>query len=717
MSVFIRLVAAFLVLCSFSPGSVRGQGSDALLPAQNRLIHSETEFGPEHLNTAVALQGLAELYGREKKWEKAAPLLERALTIRTKTHGLNHPLVFRLQTTLAGFYLRMGRRSQGVELLERVLKLARDQFGDTHLETAQAQVDLAQAYGMDSNRVSEAVRLVTEALPVLHAELWRDHPRVSEALIIKAQSELLLGHLSAAEQSLSQALAIRESNFGSDHPKVAEVLLELGRLQGGMGNLKQAESRISRSLSIFRRLDGEQSLSYANSLEHLSELLVFQARYDEARPLLEQVVAIQEKVRGRDHPRLIKWINDLALVQMKQQRFVEAKKNFARSQALALRHFGSENIQIAFILGNISEINRIQGREREAEEQFDRSVRMAETVFSGDDLGLSNWLSSVAVTLHKSGNPDKAGQLFKRSLQLIERSFGPDHPQVRQVRQSLQALQVPLDPVGQSKNHSDLPVAPSTPPETLAGEEAVTDWNRPIQESEQAMVESLIRPPNLKTVVVVEPSQKPVDIEKPSGSAATGRLQEETVSAPVSRVESPNIDPSLEIMTLSVSDTEPPFVQPWIAADSLDAVARPGVRAEKSIAAAILAPSMEWPIDAESVQQAKERIGLSVAAMAKDRISNPQIIPDGSISAADKKSQSVIEVGCFLPVTKQPLKLMKQLELLDLPVYQRASIINRQIHSCLFIGPFFESDKQLAERIQRVSTELGLTSLSISTAE
>jgi hypothetical protein len=53
----------------------------------------EKALGPHHPNVATGLGNLATLYHDMGEHEKAEPLLERALTIREITLGLDHPLV------------------------------------------------------------------------------------------------------------------------------------------------------------------------------------------------------------------------------------------------------------------------------------------------------------------------------------------------------------------------------------------------------------------------------------------------------------------------------------------------------------------------------------------------------------------------------------------------------------------------------------------------
>ncbi|MBF0358765.1 MAG: tetratricopeptide repeat protein [Magnetococcales bacterium] len=446
MTFFYQLCRGLLLLCLFIALPINGFAVSAdnsnLVIAQERLIKVEKKFGPTHLNSAMALQAMAEHFIREKKFLQAIQMLERASAIRKVANGPNHPLVFNLYTTIAKLHINSGKLDEAVLLLESVVKSAQKRLGSKHIKTAQAKIEVANLYRFDRNKLEEAEKLVTEALPVLEAGLWSEHHQVADALNIMASAQLNLGKVQLAKTNWLRALQIRTANYGSDNTKVAEIMRNLGVAHVWLGEVEQGSELLKGSVEIFQN-NGSDDLQMVKSLEPLAELMVRNKQYGEVLPVMEQILAIREKLLGDNSPGLIKYINDIALVYMQTGVWQKAKDQFNRALLIAEKKFGKNHVQSAFIIGNLSEINRLGGDNVLAKKQLEQGVDIAKNFFKDDSLGLSSWLSSIGVTLHKSGNYEQASKLFQQSLAILETEYGANHPNVEKVRSTLKGLMAP----------------------------------------------------------------------------------------------------------------------------------------------------------------------------------------------------------------------------------------------------------------------------------
>ncbi len=708
--------------------------------AKSRLAAVEQKFGPDHLNTAMALQTMAEQLVRENDLINARPLLERALIIRKAAHGHEHPLVFQLEGALARLLLHLGERKRAVELLETVLTSSQKMFGDNHMKTAQARVDLAYVQRFDPDRQEEVVDLIQGALPVLESNLWDGHLRVAEALDILASADFSLGNLEEAEAGWQRALRIREDNYGSDHPKVAEVLRDLGRLQVSMRKIDVGEESLRRSVEIMQRSAGENAPSLADSMEPLAELLVLLKRFEEALPFFERILAIREEVAGVDSPRLIKPINDLALVHMELERFQEAKAAFRRAIAIADEKLGSDHIQMAFILGNLSEINQSLGDKVQAQEQFERSLEIADKFFAGDDLGLANWLSSIAATMHKSGRLQRAGELFNKSLALVTAEFGSDHPSVKQVERSLQALQVPIvqpEKLQQSaENKVDVPAEKSAGNGTgmtkADADSSVSangaDDNKPIQEISAVLLNSPATSTDgelSQSMIdkVVSDSLRALNSDRlrfamhevtesllgPSGS--DGDQAGQTVAAPpenkntgAGEAQAASVDQKVTASATAASQDG--SLKPAVDTAVQVATVEPEAMQVASVAADIVV-NAHPPINAEpKVNPSKGRKNLFAGGDAS--------AAKGEDSKKAGAKELMVSVGCFKPETFVPKRLMEQFDKMDLPHFSQATLINKKIHSCISVGPLMRPQEEVEKMMADIKKKLGIDKLDIT---
>ena len=89
----------------------------------------EKTLGPDHPNTAASLNNLAELYRAQGKHSGAEPIYHRALKIMEKTLGPDNPHVAASVNNLATLYQAQGKYAEAEPLLERALKISEQALG------------------------------------------------------------------------------------------------------------------------------------------------------------------------------------------------------------------------------------------------------------------------------------------------------------------------------------------------------------------------------------------------------------------------------------------------------------------------------------------------------------------------------------------------------------------------------------------------------------
>ena len=97
----------------------QGQYSKAIPIAKEVLAIFKKAFGPEHLDVALSLNNLAELYSSSGDYAKAEPLYLRALAIHEKALGQEHSNVAINLNNLALLYAAMGKFQTAHELHKR----------------------------------------------------------------------------------------------------------------------------------------------------------------------------------------------------------------------------------------------------------------------------------------------------------------------------------------------------------------------------------------------------------------------------------------------------------------------------------------------------------------------------------------------------------------------------------------------------------------------
>ena len=264
-----------------------------------------------------------------------------------------------------------GRFGEAISHGERLLALTKDQFGDTDVKHAAAQMLLAELY-REVGRFAEAEPLLRGALAIRELKLpprdadtgrsydalgrlYRERGRFSEALQhLEHARDILqkaldpnhldlartLHHLGTifsvlrryaeAESMHKSALRIAEKSLGKEAPLMGDILDGLGTVYQGTRRYGPAESMRKRALEMARRTFGSKHPMVGSRLANLAGLYLEQNRLAEAEPLFTRALAVWQESYGPKHPAVGLGFNNLAA-------FHFARRNWASSLAYTRR--------------------------------------------------------------------------------------------------------------------------------------------------------------------------------------------------------------------------------------------------------------------------------------------------------------------------------------------------------------------------------------------
>jgi len=241
----------------------KGKYREAVALAERALALREKALGPNHPDVATNLNNLAEVYRVQGAYGKAEPLLVRATDIREKALGPSHPDIAQSLNDLAELYLAQGAYNKAEPLLARALDIREKALGPSHPEVAQSLNNLAELYRAQG-AYSKAEPLLVRALDIREKTLGPGHPEVAQSLNNLAALYREQGAYAKAEPLLVRALDIREKALGPMHPDVATNLNNLAGLYQAQGAYPKAEPLLSRAAEI-------RELQLRSSLAPLSE--------------------------------------------------------------------------------------------------------------------------------------------------------------------------------------------------------------------------------------------------------------------------------------------------------------------------------------------------------------------------------------------------------------------------------------------------------------
>ncbi|MFQ4139809.1 tetratricopeptide repeat protein [Nodosilinea sp. PGN35] len=182
----------------------------ATLLAEQALNLAETDQGPDHPATAIALNNLAFLYDTAGRHGEAEPLYQRAMAIDAETLAADDLDLALTLNNLAVSYALTGRYDEAEPLAQQALAIRQARLGPDHIDTYNSLINLGFTYQL-LGRYSEAEPLYQEALAIAEAKLGPNHSATADRLQNLGELYQAMGRDDAAAPLLERAAAIQSA--------------------------------------------------------------------------------------------------------------------------------------------------------------------------------------------------------------------------------------------------------------------------------------------------------------------------------------------------------------------------------------------------------------------------------------------------------------------------------------------------------------------------
>ncbi|HTQ79749.1 MAG TPA: serine/threonine-protein kinase [Thermoanaerobaculia bacterium] len=318
----------------------------------------------------------------------------------------------RLMDAMGQIYVKLGLYERARPLLEKAVALREKQAprrGDLPLA-----ISLAHLAALNQAQHREAESLYRRALAIEERTLPADDPELAITLNNLGAFYGYRGDLAQAEPLLRRALHIRETALGPEHPDVAVTLNNLAILKAYEHQPKESEALFKRGLAIREATLAADHPDLAVNLEALAVLYDQEERSAEAEALHRRALAIWEKTLGPEHPRVALIVSNLAGTLVGLGRYDEAEKLYRRAIAQREKTLGPEHPDLAFSLAGLGSLYLKLRRYDEAEPLLGRALEIEEKALKPGQPDLVNLRKDYAELLRKTGRPELARSFEKR---------------------------------------------------------------------------------------------------------------------------------------------------------------------------------------------------------------------------------------------------------------------------------------------------------------
>lgn len=352
----------------------------------------------ESLKAAHLLNEVARYFYYYTQHANALPLFQRALTIREKGLGPEHPQIADSLSLLGHITYSLGQYADATLFYQRAFVLYEKIYGPEHPSALRAQYHIARLYRRQGQ--------YTEA-----ADLYQ------------------------------KVLSLQESTQGPEHPRTIETLQQLAELYRRQGRHAETLPLLAKVLNSQKNILDTNTPSIALTLYYLAKAHYSQKNYTEALPFITEALAIAEQELGMEHLTTATYRGLIAQIYKQQGNYAEALALLQQNCMIYEKALGSEHVHLASTLNELAQVYHKQGNDSAALLHFQHALAVAEKVLKPEHPEMTNYLSSLAQFYRDQGRYAEALLFYQRILSIEENVLGSEHPVTIKTRQNLADLQ------------------------------------------------------------------------------------------------------------------------------------------------------------------------------------------------------------------------------------------------------------------------------------
>ncbi len=390
----------------------------APMPHEDRLAYQ----------SAITLNGSAEIHYAEGRFAQAQPLFEKVLEIRRRLLTDDHPETADSYSNLGVILIVQGKYTQAEPLLEHALELHRRLLTDDHPDTAKSYDKLAGDLAYQG-RYAAAQPLGEKALEISRRLLTDDHPDTANIYQNVAGYLGLRGKYAEAQPLYEKALEIRRRLLTDNHVDTANSYDGVGFNLGRQGKYAVAQAMFEKALDIHRRLLSDDHPYTARSYANVASNLNDQGKYAQAQPVFEKALEIRRRLLTDDHPDTGDSYNNLAVNLNDQGKYAQAQPLFEKQLEICRRLFTDDHPQTASGYGNVAYNLRAQGRYAQAQPLFEKALEIHRHLLTDDHPNTATGYHNVAANLSAQGKYIQAQPLYEKALEIRRRLLTDKHPE------------------------------------------------------------------------------------------------------------------------------------------------------------------------------------------------------------------------------------------------------------------------------------------------
>lgn len=303
----------------------------------------EKVYGPKHRYNAMGMQGLAELYMLEERYDEAEKLLQRSVALVEEATSPQSPETANALQALAKCYVEQGKYTAAEPLCKRALSISEKVFGPNHVSQAPILCIMAQIREQTGD-YAEAENLLKTALRMRESTFGAKTPQVRTTLRQLGECFYDQGKYAEAEDYFNQALAVTDQATKTGaHPEIPEINKDLARCYLKQNRLADAQTAFDKAFRDIEKMYGADSPKVIDAKRDIVDIALAAKDFAKAQSALSEIMRADEASQATaklvvDYEALAKiyaGLNNSAQSQVMLSKANELKKTLPGSRFVA----------------------------------------------------------------------------------------------------------------------------------------------------------------------------------------------------------------------------------------------------------------------------------------------------------------------------------------------------------------------------------------------
>ena len=204
-------------------------------------------------------------------YQEADSLLNRALTVRRKLYGNNHPFVALTLNNLAISQIEQERFNEAANYLNEAYRIRLEQLGHNHTNTAISKFTIAKLM-LETQRPDSAIQLYKEAYQTFHDNLSPDHSFTARTMVGIGSAYVAKNDLEAAKPYFEEGYRKVEAVHSETSLEHALASIQYAAYLMETGDEERADEMLKTAQATLQTIENQESLRQENVMTLLDQI-------------------------------------------------------------------------------------------------------------------------------------------------------------------------------------------------------------------------------------------------------------------------------------------------------------------------------------------------------------------------------------------------------------------------------------------------------------